>query len=75
MRLDVRQRVGDALDVLLAQQLVHARDQRLAVSAMFCSAEGSVWITGDLAAVDVGQRGAPGLPPVSWMIGGAGEAR
>ena len=42
---------------------------RLAVSAMFCSADASVRITGISRLSTSASNGLPGLPPVSWMIG------
>lgn len=43
---------------------------RLAVSAMFCRADDAVGMIGTSRSVVSTSRGASGLPPVSWMIGG-----
>ena len=43
---------------------------RLAVSVMFCSADGAVWITGASRLSTLVRAGACGVPPLSWMMVG-----
>ena len=43
---------------------------RLAVSEMFCRAEGVVWISGASRVSTDASDGACGVPPLSWMMAG-----
>ena len=43
---------------------------RLAVSEIFCKAEGAVWITGGSRVSTERRVGACGVPPLSWMMAG-----